>query len=204
MQMNSSNKAVFLDRDGVINDLVSNTEEGIIDSPSSLKQFKLINGVGEALKQLKEMRFLLILISNQPGIAKGKYNLDEFDKIRQKLEKSLKQFGVILDGQYYCLHHPYATKLKYKKKCKCRKPQNKMILDATKDYDIDLTKSFLIGDGLVDMQLAQNSKCRGIFIGNINSATNKLFLEKKVEPHYIAHDLLEAANYIKDLEHSNL
>ena len=71
MLMNSSNKAVFLDRDGVINDLVSNTEEGIIDSPSSLKQFKLINGVGEALKQLKEMRFLLILISNQPGIAKG-------------------------------------------------------------------------------------------------------------------------------------
>ena len=82
--------------------------------------------------------------------------------------------------------------------------ERKKILDATKDYDIDLTKSFLFGDGLVDMQLAQNSKCRGIFIGNINSATNKLFLEKKVEPHYIAHDLLEAANYIKDSEHSNL
>ena len=76
--------------------------------------------------------------------------------------------------------------------------------DAIKDYDIDLTKSFVVGDGLVDMQLAQNSKCRGIFIGNINSTVNKLFLEKKIKPYYIAHDLLEAANHIKDLEHSNL
>ena len=79
-----------------------------------------------------------------------------------------------------------------------------MILDAIKDYDIDLTKSFIVGDGLVDMQLAQNSKCRGIFIGNINSTVTKLFLEKKIKPYYIAHDLLEAANHIKDLEHSNL
>ena len=120
------------------------------------------------------------------------------------MEKSLKQYWIILDVQYYCLHHPAATKLKYKKKCKCRKPQNKMILDAIKDYDIDLTKSFVVGDGLVDMQLAQNSKCRGIFIGNINSTVTKLFLEKKIKPYYIAHDLLEAANHIKDLEHSNL
>ena len=79
-----------------------------------------------------------------------------------------------------------------------------MILDAIKDYDIDLTKSFVVGDGLVDMQLAQNSKCRGIFIGNINSTVTKLFLEKKIKPYYIAHDLLEAANHIKDLAHSNL
>jgi len=202
--MNNSNKAVFLDRDGVINDLVSYSEEGIIDSPNSQKQFKIIDGVGKALTQLKKIGFLLILISNQPGIAKGKYNFGEFKKIKQKMEKSLKQYKIILDGQYYCLHHPDATKLKYKKKCKCRKPQNKMILDAIKDYDIDLTKSFVVGDGLVDMQLAQNSKCRGIFIGNINSTVTKLFLEKKIKPYYIAHDLLEAANHIKDLEHSNL
>ena len=86
--MNNSNKAVFLDRDGVINDLVFYPEEGMIDSPNSPKQFKLINGVGEALTQLKKMRFLLILISNQPGIAKGKYNLGEFNKIKpQPLSK---------------------------------------------------------------------------------------------------------------------
>lgn len=194
--MNKKSKAIFLDRDGVINELVYFREEGISDSPNSADQFRLINGVGNALKNLKELGYKLIIISNQPGIVKGKYTLDEFSKIQQKMEWEIKQYNVILDDQFYCLHHPNAAIQEYQINCECRKPHTKLVLDAIKKHNIDIDKSFLMGDGMADMELAKKMNCRGIFIGNINSAISKLFKDKGMIPFYIAHDLHEASEYI--------
>lgn len=194
--MSKLNKAIFLDRDGVINELILNSEDGIVDSPNSAKQFKLTKNVTKSLAQLKKMGYLLILISNQPGIAKRKYTISEFKKIQKKMERDLQKYGVSLDAQYYCLHHPNALDNKYKKNCLCRKPKTKMLKDGVKDHNIDLKKSFVIGDGLVDMELAKKTKCRGIFIGNVNSAITKIFHDKRIEPHYIAHDMKEAVKSI--------
>jgi D-glycero-D-manno-heptose 1,7-bisphosphate phosphatase len=197
--MHHKNKAVFLDRDGVINELVIVSEEGFVDSPNSSKQFALINGVIKALKILKKSGYLLIIISNQPGIAKRQYTIKEFNKIKEKMEKGLGQHKITLDAQYYCLHHPHAKVSKYKIKCKCRKPHTKLVTDALKEYNIELKKSFFIGDGIIDMQLAKKIRCKGIFIGNVNSTISNIFHVKKISPFYIAHDLLEAAKYIKQL-----
>src|SRR5579864_6701143 len=198
--MNKKNKAILLDRDGVVNELVINPEEGIVDSPNSSEQFRMIKDSIKAMKILSKLGYKLIIISNQPGIAKGQYDLPEFLKMKKKLETELANNKVMLSGQYYCLHHPNAKMVKYKKKCQCRKPGTKLFFDAIKEHNIDSKKSFLIGDGITDMQLAKRAKCRAIFIGNISSTITKVFHEKKVNPFYISHDLLEAANYIKKIE----
>jgi len=198
--MNKKNKAILLDRDGVINELVINPEEGVVDSPNSSEQFKTIKNSIKAMEILSKLGYKLIVISNQPGIAKGQYNIAEFLKMKRKLENDLTANNVMLSGQYYCLHHPNAKITKYKKKCQCRKPGTKLFFDAVKEHNIDTKKSFLIGDGITDMQLAKRVGCRAIFIGNINSTITRVFHEKKVDPFYISHDLLEAANYIKKIE----
>lgn len=201
--MNKKNKAILLDRDGVINELVINPEEGIVDSPNSLVQFNVIKNSIKAMKILSKLGYKLIIISNQPGIAKGQYDISEFLKMKKKLENYLTNNNVMLSGQYYCLHHPNAKIPKYRKKCQCRKPGTKLFFDAVKEHNIDTKNSFLIGDGITDMQMAKRVKCRAIFIGNINSTVTRVFHEKKINPFYVAHDLLEAANYIKKIERTS-
>ncbi|MGI0059616.1 MAG: D-glycero-alpha-D-manno-heptose-1,7-bisphosphate 7-phosphatase [Nitrosotalea sp.] len=198
--MNKKNKAILLDRDGVINELVISPEEGIVDSPNSSDQLKIIKNSIKAMKILANLGYKLVIISNQPGIAKGYYDTSEFFKIKRNLEDELTKNNIILSGQYYCLHHPNAKMIKYRKKCQCRKPGTKLFFDAIKEHNIDTKKSFLIGDGITDMQLAKKVRCRAIFIGNINSAVTRVFHEKKINPFYVSHDLLEAANYIRKLE----
>ena len=200
--MKLKSKAVFLDRDGVINELIITKDDGVVDSPNSVTQFKIIPGVTNALKILKKLGYKLILISNQPGVAKNYYNLKEFYKIKQKMESTFVKHQVKLDDQYYCLHHPDAKNPKYKKNCQCRKPKIKLVTESIKAHHIDLQKSFFIGDGIVDLQLAKRVKCRSIFIGNINSTILKVFQEKNISPFYIAHDLLEAAKYIKKMKNN--
>ena len=195
--MKQNNKAIFLDRDGVINDLIYYSEEGIVDSPNSVKQFKITSGVFTALKKLKKLGFILLLISNQPGIAKKKYSLLEFKKIQKKMNIELEKNNIQFDAEYYCLHHPNALDLKYKKKCSCRKPNNKMVLDGIKKFNINLDLSYIIGDGLVDMKLAKKIKCRSIYVGNINTSITKLFSQNNIEPTFIVHSLLEASKIIE-------
>ena len=89
--MKKINKAIFLDRDGVINDLIYYPEEGVLDSPNSVKQFRISNGVIKALNKLKKLGYILILISNQPGVAKEKYTISEFKKIKKKTLNPFRQ-----------------------------------------------------------------------------------------------------------------
>lgn len=190
------NKAIFLDRDGVINKLIYQKEEGIIDTPFSESQFELVESVPTAISILRGMGFKIIIISNQPGIAKRYYTKNTFEIIRKKMHSLLEKNRSEIDDEFYCLHHPHAKNLNYRKKCNCRKPGIGLIKKASKIHNIDIENSYFIGDGIVDLQAAKRVGCKSIFIGNINSTLSNILRIKKLEPVYVAHDLFEAAKYI--------
>ncbi len=133
------NKAVFLDRDGTL----------IVDKDylADVSQIEFIKGVPETLKKLKEKGYLLIIISNQSGVARGYYKEDVVGEIHRGINDRLREaYGFTLDAFYYCPHHPDFGDEVYRKKCDCRKPAPGMILKAAEEYDINISQSFMIGD----------------------------------------------------------
>ena len=189
-------KAVFLDRDGVINKLIYHHEQGIIDSPFTVEQFSLINGVAEAIKKLRENDYKVILVSNQPGIAKGFLSRDNFQKIRKRMNDLLTVSGTGLDGEYYCLHHPEAEIRRLRIKCECRKPEPGLLLKAAGEMDIDLSQSWMVGDGITDIQAGKRAGCRTILIGRMKCELCELMGKHDAAPDFIALNLKEAARYI--------
>lgn len=189
-------KAVFLDRDGVINKLIYHHEHGIIDSPFTVEQFTLINGVGQAIKKLREHDYKVILVSNQPGIAKGFLSEDIFQNIRQRMNNLLALSGAALDGEYYCLHHPEAEIIKLRTKCECRKPEPGLLLKAAREMDIDLSQSWMVGDGITDIQAGKRAGCRVILIGRMKCELCEMMHKSDAVPDFIAPNLREAAQYI--------
>jgi D-glycero-D-manno-heptose 1,7-bisphosphate phosphatase len=189
-------RAVFLDRDGVINELVYYQEQEVIDSPFTPRQFQLIPGVTEALKTLSDNGYLTILVSNQPGIAKGNMTEKNFELIRQKMILELIKGGAVLDGEYYCLHHPKAVVAKYRVLCDCRKPLPGLLLKAAGEKDINLKQSWIIGDNLSDIQTGLSAGCRTILIGTMKCDLCRLISEKNTQPNRICSDLVEAVKYL--------
>ncbi|UCF49304.1 MAG: HAD family hydrolase [Thermoplasmatales archaeon] len=186
------NKAVFLDRDGVINEIVYHKEMGIVDSPFTVEQFKLLPEVGNAINKFHDQGFKVILVSNQPGLAKDHYDINIFEKIKGKLESELAKVGAKLDAEYYCFHHPDAKIEKYKKICDCRKPKPGMIMQAAEDHNIDISKSWMIGDGINDIQAGQAVGCKTILIGRMKCDLCKILEDEKVKPDFIAANLYKA------------
>jgi D,D-heptose 1,7-bisphosphate phosphatase len=191
------NKAVFIDRDGVINEMVYFKEHGFVDSPFKESQLELLKNVPKAISILNSLGFKVIVISNQPGIAKGKFTEKEFELIRKKMHKEIKKYGALIDDEFYCFHHPDSKVKKYRMICSCRKPKTGLIEDAISKYKIDIQKSYFVGDGIVDMMAAREMGCKSIFVGTLNSTMLKLFKEKKVSPDHAVKDLLEATSIIK-------
>jgi D-glycero-D-manno-heptose 1,7-bisphosphate phosphatase len=144
MTASNSKRAIFLDRDGVINE-----DNGYV---SVVDDFEFIEGVIEALKKLKEKGYLLVIITNQSGIARGYFSEQQFNTLTEWMDWSLADRGVDLDGIYYCPHHAKHGIGEYKIDCDCRKPKAGMINEAVKELDIDLSQSILIGDKLSDIQ----------------------------------------------------
>jgi len=190
-------RAVLLDRDGIINDLVYYPEHGIVDSPFVPEQFRLMAGVGPALRRFKELDYLLIVVSNQPGIAKGHFDAKTFEEIRLTMQKNLRNFGVELDGEYYCLHHPFAKRPEYGLDCECRKPKPGLLIQAARDHKISLEDSFMIGDGLVDVQAGKAAGCTTILVASMNSLLSRLMIEQKAEPDFVARTLPEAVTILE-------
>ncbi|MCR5232121.1 MAG: HAD-IIIA family hydrolase [Acholeplasmatales bacterium] len=155
-------KAIFLDRDGVINKMV-----GFL---KNIDDFELLDGVSEAIKMINHSNYLAIVITNQPVIARGDVTLDELNMIHNKMETLLGLDGAYLDHIYYCPHHPDkgfpGEVLEYKIKCDCRKPAPGMILKAAKDFNIDLENSYMIGDMKSDILCGKNAGCKTALIGN--------------------------------------
>ena len=140
-------KAVFLDRDGTINKYV-----GFLRDP---KDFELLPGVAEAIKKINESGYLAIVVTNQPVIARGEVTYDELEEIHNKMETLLGKEGAYLDAIYFCPHHPhrgYEGEIpELKTECECRKPKPGMLITAAKDYNINLSQSWMVGDGENDV-----------------------------------------------------
>jgi D-glycero-D-manno-heptose 1,7-bisphosphate phosphatase len=189
-------RAAFLDRDGVINKLIYHHEHGIVDSPFTVEQFSLISGADEAMRRLHENGYKIILVSNQPGIAKGYLSEETFEEIRTRMNRMLAVAGVKLDAEYYCFHHPEAVVPELRTTCKCRKPGPGLLFRAAGEMDIDLAKSWMIGDGITDIQAGKRAGCRTILIGRMKCELCELMDKHNARPDFIAPNLREAARYI--------
>ncbi len=145
-------KAVFLDRDGTLN-----SDRGHYYVFQE-KDFILNEGVTEGLKMLQNHNYLLIVVTNQGGVAKGEYTKDDVEKVHQKMQELLRAEGVELTAIYYCPHHESIES------CECRKPRTGMFKQAIKEYNIDVKKSYMIGDGDRDMEAANSIGIKGFKI----------------------------------------
>ncbi|WP_198783158.1 D-glycero-beta-D-manno-heptose 1,7-bisphosphate 7-phosphatase [Shewanella putrefaciens] len=141
------NRAVFLDRDGVIN-----KDHGYVHQ---VDDFEYIEGVFEACLALKQMGYKLVVVTNQSGIARGMYSEDQFHSLTEWMDWNFADKGVELDGIYYCPHHAEKGIGEYKVDCDCRKPKPGMLNDAAKFLKIDLPQSVMVGDKAEDMQAAK-------------------------------------------------
>lgn len=192
-------KAIFIDRDGVIIKMHYDLEFGTVDTPTAVKQVEFIPNIFEFLQFAKERAYLLILVSNQPGVGIKKINLRTHNAIKEFISKSLYRKGISFDGQYYCMHHPYATLTKYKKICTCRKPKPGLILKAAKEHNIDLNKSWVIGDGVHDIVAGNAAGCKTILIGNVLEAEYLRIIEEKlgkIKPTCLVKNINEIINIL--------
>ena len=192
----SSARAVFLDRDGVINELVYYPDHGIVDSPFTAGQFVMKPHAGEALRKLREAGYRLVLVSNQPGIAKGNLTEEAFNKIARKMREQLAGEGITLDGEYYCFHHPEAKVASLRKVCTCRKPEPGLILQAAGELNLDLERSWMVGDGITDVAAGQAAGCRTVLVGRMKCELCQLMEEHKARPDAVCAGLPAAAGLI--------
>lgn len=154
------NKAVFLDKDGTL----------IVDIPYNVDPDKIVlqNDCLTGLKQLQEHGYLLIIITNQAGIAHGYFKEDAILLVKDKIETVLKASGIILNGFYHCPHYSGGHVEPFNINCDCRKPKPGMLIKASGDFNIDLSKSWMIGDILNDVEAGNKAGCRSILIDNGN------------------------------------
>lgn len=160
--LNQKQKAVFLDRDGTINKYVGFLQK--------IEDFELIPGVSNAIRKINESGYLVIVVTNQPVIARGELSLEELDEIHHKMETLLGQDGAYIDAVYYCPHHPdrgyEAERKEFKIDCECRKPKPGMLIKAAQDFHIDLKHSWMVGDGKNDIQAGKSAGCKTVHIGD--------------------------------------
>ena len=181
--------AIFLDRDGTINKEVEHL--------SSLEDFELINGVGGAIRQINAAGILAVVVTNQPVIARGELQETELQLIHNKMDTLLGIHGAYLDRLYYCPHHTdngFKGEVKALKfSCDCRKPETGMVMQAKNDLNINLQKSWVIGDSTRDIFAAKNAGMRSVLVQTGHAGKDENF---KVEPDFIAEDLNGAVHLI--------
>jgi D-glycero-D-manno-heptose 1,7-bisphosphate phosphatase len=194
------NRAVFVDRDGVLNELVYDDEEGRSSSPVSTKGLRVFPFVPDSVKKLRSMGFLVIVISNQPGVAKKQFTQAELKRMSAKIRRVLSSKGTSLDGEYYCLHHPDGLVRELTLSCECRKPKPGLLLKAAKEKDIDLHESYFVGDGLIDVEAGRRAGCKTILVGHITTFLSRMMQERKVTPDYMVHTLKDVPALIAKVQ----
>ena len=175
--------AIFLDRDGTINE-----EVHYLSHPD---QLRLISGAAAAIKQLRAAGYLIVVITNQSGLSRRYFTPETLDEIHARLRAELAHHDAWLDGIYICPHHPDDG-------CVCRKPGPRLFQQAAQDHDINLTRSVMIGDKDTDVLAARNLNMRGILV-RTGFGVSQLDTVKRwsdFQPSYIADDLLDAANWL--------
>ncbi|HYG75998.1 MAG TPA: HAD family hydrolase [Planctomycetota bacterium] len=186
-----SNRAVFLDRDGILSELALNAATGEYESPHTTDELVMIPGCVAAAKKLQDAGYLLFIVSNQPSYAKGKTSLENIKMIANKVEFALGQGGVEIARAFYCYHHPQGVVPAYSGACRCRKPKPQMLFDARDEFDLDLESSWMIGDQETDVECGRRAGCRTILVENPLSAKLRPGIEK---PTLTARDLADAVS----------
>ncbi|MBI3032855.1 D-glycero-beta-D-manno-heptose 1,7-bisphosphate 7-phosphatase [Candidatus Woesearchaeota archaeon] len=185
--MNKLTKSIFIDRDGVINEDVgfAHKNHELVFIPRSL----------QALKLLAASDYKIFIVTNQPVIGRGMCSEEEYLEFEKYLLKQIKDAGGRIDKCYYCPHHPTAGKGKYLLDCSCRKPKPGLLLQAKKEFNIDMQHSFMIGDKRSDIAAGKAAGCKTILVktGHAGEGGNT---EQKITPDYIVDDLYAAIHKI--------
>ena len=181
-----SYRAIFLDRDGTINKDVHHCHE--------VGQFELLPTVSEAISLFNRNGYKVIVITNQSAIARGYLTHNGLTQIHGRMLELLAESGAVINGIYYCPHHP-------DDKCKCRKPETGLFEQAIKEHDIDITISYMIGDMVTDIGAGTNAGCKTVLLTNGNTTTAVHLQDMNSKPDFIAENLLEAAKWILANEH---
>jgi D,D-heptose 1,7-bisphosphate phosphatase len=174
--LSQKQRAIFLDRDGTLNKEVNFL--------TNIDDLELLPGAAEAVKKINQAGYLAIVITNQPVIARGEITLQQLNEIHAKLETLLGREGAYIDGLYFCPHHPdkgfEGERPEYKRDCECRKPKAGMVLQAARDFNIDLSASYMIGDRDKDVECGQAAGLKQSVLcernGNLLEALNKISL----------------------------
>jgi D-glycero-D-manno-heptose 1,7-bisphosphate phosphatase len=179
-------RAAFLDRDGVLNELVTDPVSGAAESPLNVEDVRLIPGAAAAAACLARAGFALVCVSNQPAAAKGKVSVTKLCTVHARVTELLAQEGVTLAASRLCLHHEQGVIPALSGTCSCRKPAPGMLLEAAVALDLDLTSSWMVGDTDVDVLAGKAAGCRTLLICHPASVHKRL---RRVEPDLTADTL---------------
>ena len=190
--MTNDNPAIFLDRDGTINEDI-----GYVSRPEDLIIYPW---AAEAIRLVNESGMKAIVITNQSGIARGLYTEQTLHDIHGRLRDQLARDGAQVDGIYYCPHHPRIGDDRYRQFCDCRKPNPGMLLQAAREHNVDLSRSFVIGDKSSDMNLATNAGAKGVLVlTGYGRETSEDGDHWPCNRELVADNLLEAIRLILDI-----
>lgn len=199
MGIHTLTKAVFLDRDGVINRNVFYRDTGAYESPRTAADFELLPDSLASMQRLQAAGYSLFLVSNQPNVAKGKSTLAQLHEIQSKLETALDGADIHFVAFYYCYHHPDSAVPIYGGPCECRKPSPYFLQKAAVEYGVDLGHSWMVGDRLSDIECGERAGVRSILIDPDHSEVPRS--PKSIEPGYVASSLGEASVHILNYPH---
>jgi D-glycero-D-manno-heptose 1,7-bisphosphate phosphatase len=189
--------AVFLDRDGVVNELVPDPFSRRPESPLKPEQVALVVGAAAALRSLRSAGYLIVGVSNQPAAAKGVVGIERLKSVHARVLQLLERDGASLDAFRVCFHHPNGIVPELSRTCGCRKPAAGMLLAAAEEFAIDLGASWMVGDADDDVGAGTAAGCRTVLIENPASAHRRV---RDTTPDGRAPDLTAAAHLIIDLD----
>ncbi|GAB4346923.1 MAG: D-glycero-beta-D-manno-heptose 1,7-bisphosphate 7-phosphatase [Desulfobulbaceae bacterium] len=182
--------AVFLDRDGTINE-----QMGYINH---ICRFHLLPRAAEAIKLLNEHEVPVVVVSNQSGLARGYFPAELLDEVHALMREQLGREGAVIDAIYVCPHHPEAVIEKYREACNCRKPRTGLLERAATELGLDLEQSFLVGDRWSDVTCAHRAGCTPVLVltGYGRGDLQYIAPSQEVQPAHVADDLLDAVHWI--------
>lgn len=184
--------AVFVDRDGTLNEMVYDDTHGIFDSPRRPEHVHLRPGAAAFVRGVRALGYEVIVVTNQPGLAKGTLTPAELEAVHRRLAALLAARGAALDAIYSCPHHPSV------RACACRKPKPGLLRRAARERHIALRQSWMVGDGVVDVQAGRAAGCRTIFVGQLKpEVVEQLFHECDALPDATAANLRGALEVIR-------
>ncbi len=186
---------VFLDRDGTINE-----QMGYINH---IDRFQMLPRSARAIRLLNDRNIPVVVVTNQSGLARGYFPESLLVEVHAKMERELAGAGAHVDGIYICPHHPEAKEEKFRLNCDCRKPKNGLFLTAARELDLDLSKSYVVGDRWSDLKAAARCQARGILVltGYGRGDYEYIGPGQEIQPDFVAEDLLDGVDWIlRDLD----